>query len=73
MTEAQLAALLRALAGEAKLLGKLLCLCAAAGLASASVGGPSVERAISDLQGLGAQAEALAEFVDLGHSSSYGK
>jgi len=73
MTEAQLAALLRALAGEAKLLGKLLCLCAAADLRSPSVSGPSVERAISDLQGLAAQAEALAEFVDLGHPSSYGK
>jgi len=73
MTEAQLATLLRALASEAKHLRKLLHLCADAGLASASVGGPLVERAVSDLQGLAAQAEALAEFVDVGHSSSYGK
>jgi hypothetical protein len=73
MTEAQLAALLRALAGEAKLLRKLLCLCTAADLRSPSVSGPLVERATGDLRGLAAQAEALAEFVELGCPNTYGK
>lgn len=66
MTEAQLAALLRALAIEAELLRKLLCLCAASGILPASMGRPLVERAIGELQGLASRAEALAEFAILG-------
>jgi len=66
MTEAQLAALLRELASEAKLLRNLLSLCAVAGSRSASLGGPWVEHAINDLQKLGSRAEALAELVVLG-------
>lgn len=60
MTEAELAALLRALAFEAAVLQELLHLCAAAGRSSASVSRPLVERTIGDLQALALQAEALS-------------
>jgi hypothetical protein len=66
MTEAQLAVLLRALAKEAELLGKLLSFCAAAGPLPAPLGGPMVERTINDLRRLASRAEALAEVVVLG-------
>jgi hypothetical protein len=66
MTEVEVAALLRALAIEARLLRQLLALCAAASPLPPSLGGPLVQRAMNDLQRLGSRAEALAEFVVLG-------
>ncbi len=65
MTEKELAALLRALAGEAASLRKLLSLCAAAGLRSTPAGGPWMEAAIADLEKLTSRAEALAVLVVL--------
>jgi len=73
MTEADLATLLRELAFEAETLRKSLRLCADAGLCSAPLGGPLVERAIGDLQGLASRAEALAEFVVLSYAGSKGR
>jgi hypothetical protein len=63
MTETQLAILLRTLAIEAKLLGKLLSRCAAASSLAPSLAGPWLESAILDLQRLALRAEAVAEFV----------
>jgi hypothetical protein len=66
MTQYQLAVLLRALAIEAKLLGKLLSHCVATSPLPPFLGRSCVERAVDDLQKLASRAEALSDLVILG-------